>query len=148
VVVREFVQFLCSCKAVPARRVAEYGHWQPGSRERFGSIALRHGMLTVDKVDQVLQEKRRLERFGETAVRLGHLSDDDVTRVLMIQSLQDLSDVAGWAVAHRIITGDELVKTMAEFWAWVEARKTNPWARELGALHDPPALRPVAESHA
>ncbi len=144
---REFVQFLCSHKQVPARRVAEYGRWQPGSRERFGSIALRHGMLTVDNVDEILQDKRRLERFGETASRLGLLAAEDVERVLMIQSFQDLTDFVEWVLVRGMLTNDELVKTMAEFWGWLEVNKPNPWARELDTLRDPPALRPVAASH-
>ena len=144
---REFVQFLCTHKQVPARRVAEYGRWQPGSSERFGSIALRHGMLTVDHVDQVLQDKRRLERFGETASRLGFLASEDVERVLMIQSLQDLTNFIGWALVQGVLTREELVKTMAAYWEWLETHKPNPWARELGAMRDPASQSPVAASH-
>jgi len=124
-----FIQFLCAHKQVSAGRVAAYGQWQPGSREPFGSIALRHGLLTLTQVDEVLTRKVRLERFGETASRLGYLTARDVEHILMIQALQDLDDFLAWALVHELLAGSELAATLCAFWTWLETHKPNPWER-------------------
>lgn len=53
---------------------------------RIGAILLRHGKLTPDDIDEILEVQAKIGlRFGETAVQLGKISVDDVRRAIAEQ---------------------------------------------------------------
>lgn len=84
-------------------------------REVVGAIALAHELITLDQLDEILDLLTRDTKFGEVAIRLGHLTPDQVERLLVIQEMQEVTEICELLLLQAIFDREELLREIALF---------------------------------
>jgi len=81
-----FLNFLQSTGRLSADEVERISRWAASNREPIGMIAVAHGLITGEQIDEVLDHQRRSgSKFGQIGVELGLLTEKQVQTLLEIQ---------------------------------------------------------------
>lgn len=111
-----FARFLVERDLVPpqvARRLSEGWH---SEREPLGMIALAHGLLRPEQIDEILDVQRERPRlFGEIAVELGYLSQDRVNRLLKIQAFRVAVNLGEVLTLSGIISCEDMARYLGAY---------------------------------
>jgi hypothetical protein len=87
-----FVQFLVERELVPEPVARRLKRARPFRREPLGMIAVNHGLLSPDQIDEILDNQGKdNRRFGEIAVSLGFMTEEQVQTLLTIQDFRSAS---------------------------------------------------------
>ena len=107
--------------------------WQARSRPRLGDVAVRLGLLSRERADEVARHLAPLERFGEAAARLGSLNPTQVTRLLWFQRGRQ-TRLGAWFVERGLLSEAELDGLVAELARHnAEVRRSDAWRARAGA---------------
>ena len=81
-----FVRFLLSRGEISEEMADQIGRWPLRHREPIGMIAVDHGLIIGQQIDEILDRQRESKlKFGELAVEMGFLTPDKVRTLLHIQ---------------------------------------------------------------
>ena len=76
-------------KLLNGKAVALVQSWLNHVPQRIGTIAVSHGLLSIEQVSQVLQKQtKHKRRFGEIAIELELLVPSQVDRLLRVQKFR------------------------------------------------------------
>ncbi|MCG3137290.1 MAG: hypothetical protein HJJLKODD_01133 [Phycisphaerae bacterium] len=92
-----FLDFLKHRGLLRQRRSAE-GDNDLEFREVLGAIALRHGMLTPEQVDEVLLMADQQRPFHLIALELGFLNEQQINRLQKCQLLEEALQIGVGAI--------------------------------------------------
>lgn len=110
-----FLQFLASRGRVSPAECERLSRGKRQFREVVGAIALAHELITLDQLDEILDQLTADSRFGEVAVRLGHLTSDQVERLLVIQEMQEVMEICELLLLRGMFTRDALLREVGLF---------------------------------
>ena len=93
---------------------------QPGiwaqSGNTIGALALRVNLLTIDQVDDIVNEQERSRKlFGEIAIELGFVCKHDVERLLELQRFYWIFEIGELVFLRRDADLPELLELYARF---------------------------------
>ena len=112
---RELSGFLARRLGVPAEELPRDGEWA-GSGNTIGSLALRLGVLSMDQIEQIIdQQADTAELFGEIGIGLGFLDKARVERLLELQRLHRCLDLGGLLVMEGNLELSALLELLAAF---------------------------------
>lgn len=114
-----FAQFVASRGYVAPARAHQLAKARPQFREVLGAIALGHGLITLEQLEDVLQHLAGDALFGEVAIRLGYLSPEHVDRLLAIQELQEAIEIGEALLLDGLIGRQQLLEELTSFFASV-----------------------------
>lgn len=86
-----------------------------GRQQVIGELACEQRFLDADQVDQILREQERSrERFGAIAMRLGLLTEDQLVQLLVLQQ-EDPMRLAKTLVSMKLIDVKEIAGLLREY---------------------------------
>lgn len=81
-----FLSYLRSTGRLSHSDVERISRWAMSNREPIGMIAVAHGLITGEQIDEVLDRQRQSgEKFGQVGIELGLLTEKQVQTLLEIQ---------------------------------------------------------------
>lgn len=112
---RRFLNFLTTRGRVTAEEADFIAQRKRHFREVVGAIALAHDLITLDQLDEILDQLTADMRFGEVAIRLGHLTADQVDRLLAIQEMQEVMEICEMLLLSGTMNREMLLREIAVF---------------------------------
>jgi len=88
--------------------------WQRIERPRLGELGYRFGMLNLEDITLILQNKIPFQTFGQTAERMGMLHADQI-RVLLFQQQRLQKKFGTILLEKNLITPQELHELLEQF---------------------------------
>ena len=121
---RRFLNFLMTRGRVTPQEAERIDLSKRQFREVGGAIALAHDLITLDQLDEILDQLTADLRFGEVAIRLGHLTPDQVERLLVIQEMQEVMEICEMLLLRGALNRDELLREIAVFFNTASVRSS------------------------
>lgn len=109
----EFGRYLYYRGLIPYPALIEAIAWQRGQRPAIGSIARRWGWLSESDIRQILRHPGFPNRFGSTAVRLGLLKPFQVQTLLFYQRSQQ-KRIGRFFIERRFLSEHQLNQLLAD----------------------------------
>ena len=112
---KELAEFLARRLGVDPADLPSSTGWA-GSGNAIGALALRLGVLTLDQVEQVVDQQAGDARmFGELATALGFCTEDDIERLIEVQRLHRCVDQAALLVVDGRVDSAQLLAHLTAF---------------------------------
>jgi hypothetical protein len=111
-----FVQYLIDRDYVPGRIARKLAEKKRYIREPVGMIAVAHGLLHPNQIDEVLDDQRESKRlFGEIAVDRGFLTQQEVDTLIKIQEFRVAADIAESLALAGVMTCEDAVQYLGSY---------------------------------
>lgn len=111
-----FVEFLINRHLVPASVARQLTENKRYVREPIGMIAVSHGLLKPNQIDDILDRQRGSKaRFGDIAVELGFLTREQVETLVKIQEFRTTADIAEALALAGVTSCEDVTQYLGAF---------------------------------
>jgi hypothetical protein len=111
-----FVEFLVERDLVPGEVGRQLAGQSKFIREPIGMIAVGHGLIRSDQIDEILDRQRECkQRFGQIAVELGFLADQQVETLIKIQEFRAAANIAECLALGGVLSFEDAAQYLGAF---------------------------------
>lgn len=111
-----FVKFLTDTGRITQDQSEHLEDWLRHDPQPIGMIAMSHGLLTGNGIDDILQRQSETrELFGDVAIKMAHLTREQVNRLLEVQHFRRHAAVVEGLALSGQLGIEEAADCFAEF---------------------------------
>ena len=111
-----FAEFLLRQERISSETAQNVSDWVSEARLPIGMIAVAHGLLSYQQIDELLKRERSPDtRFGDVVVEMGFLTRDQVETLLAIQRFRQSMDLAERLAVAGVLPLRQAASALGEF---------------------------------